>query len=594
MEKVPAQFSLLPKAGFEIRPVEPYRAQSAAGGSYMRPSEDGSRPGVFYVNTYDLPSRKTWDAEDLFLHEAIPGHHFQLALQQELTGLPAFRRFGGETAFTEGWGLYAESLGRDMGLYEDPYSYFGYLQNELWRAIRLIVDTGLHSKGWTRQQVIDYMQENSATNPVEAVSEAERYMAIPGQGAGLQDRRTEDHGTAPQGTGDAGPALRRARLPCRSAQGRLGAAGCARGQDRSLDRDPAGNGATAPGRLTSATTPRAPRKGKVPMPSLLPLFALAVLSGAAASTASAGDPGAAVDALMHPYDGRVPGASVLVLKDGEPLLRRGYGLTDLEAGTAATPATNYRLTSVTKQFTAAAILLLAEDGKLSLDDPVKRWLPSLPAAADAITLRQLLSHTSGLIDYEDHVPEGFAGQLHDADVLHILEGQDRTYFAPGSAYRYSNSGYALLALAVGRASGQDFATFLRERIFRPLRMDATVAHRDGVDTVAHRAWGHSLVDGRWERTDQSQTSAVLGDGGIYSSIDDLARWDAALYDDRLLSARSRALMFTPATATGEPDVPHYGFGWRLNGDSTFGTAARASASATSSCAGRPSTLPWSC
>ena len=181
MAGVPQQFSLLPKAGFEIRPVEPYRAQSAAGGSYMRPSEDGSRPGVFYVNTYDLPSRKTWDAEDLFLHEAIPGHHFQLALQQELAGLPAFRRFGGETAFTEGWGLYAESLGRDLGLYQDPYSYFGYLQNELWRAIRLVVDTGLHAKGWTREQVIKYMLDNSATSQVEAVAETERYMAIPGQ-----------------------------------------------------------------------------------------------------------------------------------------------------------------------------------------------------------------------------------------------------------------------------------------------------------------------------------------------------------------------------------------------------------------------------
>ncbi|MCR6685018.1 DUF885 family protein [Pseudoxanthomonas sp.] len=181
MARVPDYFSLLPKAGFEVRAVEPYRAQSAAGGSYMRPSGDGSRPGVFYVNTYDLPSRKTWDAEDLFLHEAIPGHHFQLALQQELHDLPAFRRFGGETAFTEGWGLYAESLGRDLGLYQDPYSYFGYLQNELWRAIRLVVDTGLHGKGWTRQQVIDYMLENSATSRAEAVAEAERYMAIPGQ-----------------------------------------------------------------------------------------------------------------------------------------------------------------------------------------------------------------------------------------------------------------------------------------------------------------------------------------------------------------------------------------------------------------------------
>lgn len=178
---VAAQFNLLPKAGFEIRPVEAFRARSAAGGEYMPPSEDGKRLGVFYVNTSDLPSRKRWDAEDLFLHEAIPGHHFQLALQQELATLPKFRRFGGETAFVEGWGLYAESLGKDMGLYTDPYNYFGYLQNALWRAIRLVTDTGLHSKGWSREQVIDYMLENSAESKTQATAEAERYIAWPGQ-----------------------------------------------------------------------------------------------------------------------------------------------------------------------------------------------------------------------------------------------------------------------------------------------------------------------------------------------------------------------------------------------------------------------------
>ncbi len=180
-QKIPEQFSLIPKSPFEIRPVEAFRAKSAAGGQYYPPSEDGSRPGIFYVNTYDLPTRKTWDAEDLYLHEAIPGHHFQIALQQELTGLPAFRRFGGETAFAEGWGLYAESLGKDLGVYTDPYNYFGYLQNELWRAIRLVVDTGLHSKGWTREQVIRYMLDNSAESETQSTAEAERYMAIPGQ-----------------------------------------------------------------------------------------------------------------------------------------------------------------------------------------------------------------------------------------------------------------------------------------------------------------------------------------------------------------------------------------------------------------------------
>ena len=180
-QKIPEQFSLIPRSPFEIRPVEPFRAKSAAGGQYYPPSEDGSRPGIFYVNTYDLPTRKTWDAEDLYLHEAIPGHHFQIALQQELTNLPAFRRFGGETAFSEGWGLYAESLGKDLGVYTDPYNYFGYLQNELWRAIRLVVDTGLHSKGWSREQVIKYMLDNSAESETQSTAEAERYMAIPGQ-----------------------------------------------------------------------------------------------------------------------------------------------------------------------------------------------------------------------------------------------------------------------------------------------------------------------------------------------------------------------------------------------------------------------------
>ncbi|MDH5822652.1 serine hydrolase [Luteimonas sp. RD2P54] len=275
-----------------------------------------------------------------------------------------------------------------------------------------------------------------------------------------------------------------------------------------------------------------------------------------------------IDRLMHDYGGAVPGAAVLVLHDGEAVVRRGYGVADLETGAPVAPATNFRLASLTKQFTAAAILLLAEDGRLRLDDPVRRWLPTLPDAADPVTLHHLLSHTSGLIDYEEAMPEHPAAQLRDADVLALLEQHDRLYFPPGTRYRYSNSAYALLALVVGKASGQDFAAFLHARIFAPLGMDGTVAFEDGVSSVARRAYGHSLVDGAWRRTDQSPTSAVLGDGGIYSSIDDLARWDAALYDERLLSGASRALAFAAQTDgdTGEDDVDAYGYGWRLAGD----------------------------
>ena len=188
-------------------------------------------------------------------------------------------------------------------------------------------------------------------------------------------------------------------------------------------------------------------------------------------------PDAGIDGLMQAYDGRVPGAAVLVLHDGQPVFRRGYGLAVVEDGTAVTAASNFRLASVSKQFTAAAVLLLVEDGRLGLNQPARQWLPELPPAAAAITIRQLLSHTSGLLDYEDLMDPADTRQVHDADVLTLLSREDRLNFAPGTQYRYSNSGYALLALIVGRASGQDFATFLQQRIFRPLGMAHTVAHR---------------------------------------------------------------------------------------------------------------------
>ncbi len=174
-------FEIFPKTAFEVRRVETFREKSAAGGSYMSGTADGSRPGVFYANAYDIKARGKWAMESLFLHEAIPGHHFQIMIQRENENLPDFRRYGGFTAFSEGWGLYAESLGKELGVYTDPYQYFGGLNAELWRSIRLVVDTGIHAKGWTRQQVLDYMYANSAVVEARAVAEAERFMAIPGQ-----------------------------------------------------------------------------------------------------------------------------------------------------------------------------------------------------------------------------------------------------------------------------------------------------------------------------------------------------------------------------------------------------------------------------
>jgi CubicO group peptidase (beta-lactamase class C family) len=302
------------------------------------------------------------------------------------------------------------------------------------------------------------------------------------------------------------------------------------------------------------------------MRRVLPLFLLALTACASRPTLQMD-----IDRMMAAYDGHVSGASLLVLRDGVPVVHRAYGYADLEHGVRASTGTNYRLASVSKQFTAAAILLLMQDRALSLDDPVRRWLPELPPATDRVTLRHLLTHTGGLVDYEDLMAPDMEGQLSDADVLALLARADRTLFPPGSAYRYSNSGYVMLGLVVERASGQGLATFLKQRIFEPLGMRNTLMYEAGRGPeVVDRAYGYSFVNGRWMRTDQSATSATRGDGGIYSSIDDLARWDAALYDDRLLNEASRALAFAPhVRVIGESYQADYGFGWRITGETLW-------------------------
>ncbi|MDP7324734.1 MAG: DUF885 domain-containing protein [Qipengyuania citrea] len=180
-EKIGEFFSLVPKTPLEIKPYEEYREKFEAGGSYNSGAPDGSRPGTFYFNAYDLPSRLTTGNVTLYLHEGAPGHHFQISLAQENTDLPAFMRFGGNTAYVEGWALYSETLGYEMGFFDDPWNRYGTLQDEQLRAMRLVVDTGLHAKGWTREQAIDFMLENSGMTRTEVVAEVGRYIAIPSQ-----------------------------------------------------------------------------------------------------------------------------------------------------------------------------------------------------------------------------------------------------------------------------------------------------------------------------------------------------------------------------------------------------------------------------
>lgn len=272
---------------------------------------------------------------------------------------------------------------------------------------------------------------------------------------------------------------------------------------------------------------------------------------------------AMVDRLFKDYTGRVPGAAVMVIHRSKVLFSKSYGYADLAKAIPVESQTNFRLASVTKQFTAMAIMMLAEQGKLDYDQSLGSIFPDFPEYGKRITIRNLLQHTSGLIAYEDLIPDTAVAQVLDQDVLAMMERQDSTYFPPGSQFRYSNSGYAVLAMVVEKIARQSFAMFLKEKIFYPLGMVNTVAFQKGVSTVAHRAYGYARENRRFIFKDQSLTSAVLGDGGVYSSIEDLYMWDQALYTDRLVSYETLRQAFTPGTLSNG-DTLDYGFGWRID------------------------------
>jgi CubicO group peptidase (beta-lactamase class C family) len=273
----------------------------------------------------------------------------------------------------------------------------------------------------------------------------------------------------------------------------------------------------------------------------------------------------AIDSLFVSYaKPGAPGASIVVIENGELRLAKGYGLADVEANLRTDERTNFRLASLTKQFTATAILLLARDGRLALDERVRDILPELPAHTADVRVRHLLTHTSGLWAYEDFVPDSQTTQVHDADVPALIAHASGLYFPPGSRYRYSNTGYALLALIVERKSGVPFARYLRERVFEPLKMDSTVAYEAGRSIVPRRAIGYSATEAGFKRTDQSSTSAVLGDGGIYSSVHDLALWDRALDDHTLLGSQLQEAAWS-ATRLDDGTAIRYGYGWFVDG-----------------------------
>ncbi len=284
-----------------------------------------------------------------------------------------------------------------------------------------------------------------------------------------------------------------------------------------------------------------------------------------------------------------PGVAVLVKQNGKILFEKGYGVRDLRTRAKIDSQTNFRLASVTKQFTAMAIMLLVHDGKLHYDDRLTEVFPDFPAYGKIITIRNLLTHTGGLPDYEELMErdERRGGtpwtpdrQIHDEEVLELLEGQPTGLFAPGTRWEYSNSGYVVLGLIVAKVSGMPYRQFMQRRIFAPLKMNHTLVYKKGTNVVGQRAFGHSKEDGKMVETDQSSTSATLGDGGIYSNVADLAKWDEGLAKHTLLSEKEMQPALTPVkladgsephwprdpntTSGDDPAAVSYGFGWFLD------------------------------
>jgi CubicO group peptidase (beta-lactamase class C family) len=266
-----------------------------------------------------------------------------------------------------------------------------------------------------------------------------------------------------------------------------------------------------------------------------------------------------INAALPPH----VGACVLALDRGDIVFEYAKGLADVETRTPCTPATNYRMASVSKQFTAAAVLLLVDRSQLSLSDRLTKFFPEFPRYGDKITIEHLLTHTSGLPAYEDLIPAGTSLQLDDYDVLHLLMDTKGPRFEAGERFEYSNSGYTLLGLVVESVAHKPFHAFLVSEIFRPLGMNESVLYQRGLNAVTNRAYGHASRDGQWVRADQSLTSAVRGDGGVYTSLRDFRKWLHAIDERRLLSQSSYDAMFSPQVKT-DRDGSQYGYGWFLD------------------------------
>lgn len=270
-----------------------------------------------------------------------------------------------------------------------------------------------------------------------------------------------------------------------------------------------------------------------------------------------------IDQIFSDYDSpELPGAAVMIINNGKIIFNKGYGIAEFSKGIPITDSTNFRLASITKQFTAMSILQLIDKNYLSLNSTLKEIFPQFPDYGKNITIKHLLQHTSGLVDYEDLIPDSATIQIKDNDILNMMIKIDSIYFQPGEKHQYSNTGYALLSQIVERISGLSFRDYLKKMIFEPVGMSNTIAFENKINDVKNRAFGYTIENNQIKFTDQSITSAVLGDGGIYSSTKDLFMWDQALYTNLLLSERLFKEVFERGKLNNG-EYFDYGYGWRL-------------------------------
>ncbi|MGH2642466.1 MAG: serine hydrolase domain-containing protein [Chitinophagaceae bacterium] len=272
--------------------------------------------------------------------------------------------------------------------------------------------------------------------------------------------------------------------------------------------------------------------------------------------------------MQHLYPDNKPGAALLIEKNGKIIIEKGYGLADLKTKTSVTSSTDFRMASVSKQFTAMSIMLLAERNRLSVNDKITKYFTHLPSSLRSITIRQLLTHSSGIWSYEELIPDTQKTQVLDEDVLNLIETKDSAYFSPGTEFRYSNTGYCLLALIVQKVSGVPFAEFIMQNIFQPLKMKNSMEYIEG-ENIPDRAYGYHWNNGQYHFADQSVTSATKGDGGVYTSLKDYLKWNNALRKNQLLSKALTDSIFTGHVVV--KDGVKYGYGWFI-GKETDGTS----------------------